>query len=467
MFHVGHKHVEIYGGFAGNEVSISQRDILNHPTMFYGEVGGADSTDNLYTLLFLESTGVPGTHVVDGIVFQESNSTDYLGILLAALTAREDVNVRNCRFLHNRGIRGGGITSFSTVQVDKTLFMYNVATQQGGGAYAGGGQVAYSNCTFRENASPYGGGLKIEYGPTNEISNCIFANNSGSGLGGAIQFYFCGANIYNCTFYNNYSTMGHAIGVYDVYYVRVSNSILWNSNNTAAIGNANGNTVSATHCITNESYAGAGNITDTPLFKDTLYSVFIPLSCSPAVNAGINDSVFVSEDNFAATRIEDGTVDIGALEYATPVLNNATTNLYVTTSGPTFQWVDCNNAFSAVAGATSSFYYPSVPGSYAVVLSQGGCSDTTVCETVTTVGMDEVEKSLIRVYPNPSQGVISILSDYSKGMSIEVFDVAGRLVDQVTLQNGIMHYALPEMKGIYFLRFSFSDGVETHRIVRE
>lgn len=49
--------VKIYGGFAGNETQLSQRDIANHITLLSGDIGSPGvATDNSYHVVYIENT---------------------------------------------------------------------------------------------------------------------------------------------------------------------------------------------------------------------------------------------------------------------------------------------------------------------------------------------------------------------------------------------------------------------------
>jgi len=56
-----------------------------------------------------------------------------------------------------------------------------------------------------------------------------------------------------------------------------------------------------------------------------------------------------------------------------------TTSLAANASGATFQWLDCNNGFSPIAGETSQTFNSIGNGSYAVEVTQNGCVDTSAC----------------------------------------------------------------------------------------
>ncbi|KAF5042513.1 hypothetical protein DSECCO2_511770 [anaerobic digester metagenome] len=82
-------------------------------------------------------------------------------------------------------------------------------------------------------------------------------------------------------------------------------------------------------------------------------------------------------------------------------------------SAATFQWTDCNAAFSAINGQTSQSFTPTVDGNYAVIISQNGCTDTSVCVAVIGLGLTNgLNQENIHVYPNPTSGKIFLEGDF-------------------------------------------------------
>lgn len=51
-------------------------------------------------------------------------------------------------------------------------------------------------------------------------------------------------------------------------------------------------------------------------------------------------------------------------------------------SGLTYQWLDCDNAFAPIAGETNQDFTATVDGNYAVVITDGSCSDTSSCVNI-------------------------------------------------------------------------------------
>ena len=118
-------------------------------------------------------------------------------------------------------------------------------------------------------------------------------------------------------------------------------------------------------------------------------------------------------------------------------LSTATINTNVSQVGPSltaiqtgavYQWINCP-ANTPIAGATNQNYVATANGQYAVIITLGGCADTSVCITVTNVGLNELNAMGISASPNPFNESITlqIPANYS-GKQIVVFDVTGREV---------------------------------------
>ena len=89
----------------------------------------------------------------------------------------------------------------------------------------------------------------------------------------------------------------------------------------------------------------------------------------------------------------------------TQTVNELTANATVAT----YQWIDCQNANTPIPGATSQSFTPTVNGSYACIITENGCTDTSSCYTISTIGMEGVEAfSGIKIYPNPANDKLVI-----------------------------------------------------------
>lgn len=138
-------------------------------------------------------------------------------------------------------------------------------------------------------------------------------------------------------------------------------------------------------------------------------------------------------------------------------------------SGVTYQWLDCNNNYAVIAGATGKVYTASANGSYAVQVTENGCVDTSRCYTITGVGIDGFSKSDLNIYPNPSDGLFTVrLSNdiLSSLKSMSVTDIVGHDIWRMKPHGSVKVIDLHDQpKGIYFLRFTSDNGTTTKKIV--
>lgn len=110
--------------------------------------------------------------------------------------------------------------------------------------------------------------------------------------------------------------------------------------------------------------------------------------------------------------------------------------LEATTIGATYQWVDCNNNYTPILGATNFTFHPLVNGSYAVIVSSPTCSDTSACYTITNVGISApFDPFEVIVYPNPAQEQVFIhfALDKPANAHLQLLDLQGRVVLEKTV----------------------------------
>jgi hypothetical protein len=92
------------------------------------------------------------------------------------------------------------------------------------------------------------------------------------------------------------------------------------------------------------------------------------------------------------------------------------------------------------------------------------------CPAWVGVGVDEAEESetMVTVFPNPFSNNFNLsysLPSEAQNLQVEVFDLIGRSVKTVQLenvQNGQMTIELGECRGIYILRMT-ADGKQVHQ----
>jgi hypothetical protein len=98
--------------------------------------------------------------------------------------------------------------------------------------------------------------------------------------------------------------------------------------------------------------------------------------------------------------------------------------------GATFQWLDCNNNFSALLSETNQTFTPINNGSYAVLIDNSTCQDTSVCYDFVTVNTIDMNiENTFSISPNPATDVLYISSNSNFKISqIRIIDQLGKVL---------------------------------------
>ncbi len=207
--------IKLYGGFAGSETDINQRDWQANPAILSGDIGvSGDSTDNSYNVVLMLQPD--STTVLDGFVVAYGQADN------VAMSAHN-----RDRFVCGGGLymEAGDWDAFATIQ--HCRFYKNTAYSQGGGVMLNGtldGRVAprFNNCIFESNRAGDSGGGLSRYGGSGiergaELKGCTFVKNSADKRGGALYYADTkGINtvgIKSCDFKQNYAKLAGG-GVY-------------------------------------------------------------------------------------------------------------------------------------------------------------------------------------------------------------------------------------------------------------
>jgi hypothetical protein len=128
----------------------------------------------------------------------------------------------------------------------------------------------------------------------------------------------------------------------------------------------------------------------------------------------------------------------------------------------TFQWLDCTSG--QLLQETSNMFIAQTPGSYAGIITQNGCTDTTQCYTLSAWSLNESSGVNVVLYPNPAQGFV-----YVKGLSdgqFQITDLLGKVVLEGTFENGTIDLAhIP--RGIYHVELQRGDAIYRVRLAAE
>jgi hypothetical protein len=151
-----------------------------------------------------------------------------------------------------------------------------------------------------------------------------------------------------------------------------------------------------------------------------------------------------------------------------PAVNATATdngNATITASaGTTYQWINCTTN-TPIAGATAQTFAATANGTYAVIVSNGTCSDTSNCVNITNVGIKENTISTISLHPNPTHDVVIVTMDASSAI-VEVMDVQGKLIQTTPIKSGDQVDLSAYERGVYTLRIKTESGTSIQRIVK-
>jgi hypothetical protein len=382
--------VAIYGGFAGTETQLDQRNWRTNTAILSGDLmqndgaNFANNSDNAFHVV--SGINVDNTAVLDGFTIEAGNANDYPGVNYRGGGLENPRNaspqITNCIFTKNAARGGGGLANghFSSPTLTNCSFIEDTAIVAAGGMISDSGVVSCTGCTFINNtvnnAGNFGTGGAVQVqGGSITFTNSLFNNNKALGAsddgGGAIMIYGGTITLINSTLVNNTTAShGGAVSNYDnTGAVVVKNSILWN--NTAAsnnsIYNGNGGTAGSEYSLFQDGACPVNVSCDagTILNKDPLFvsvADFHVQGCSPAVDSGENSAVpaAVTIDLDGNPRIVHNTVDMGVYEY-----NGSLYAFYPDADGDTYG--------SAIATGKTSFC-STIPAGY--VTNNTDCNDT-------------------------------------------------------------------------------------------
>ncbi len=216
--------------------------------------------------------------------------------------------------------------------------------------------------------------------------------------------------------------------------------------------NTSGCDSSVTYDLTIGKNSPAGSLSITACgnfaFNDTVYTA-----------SGIHFVTFVNADNCDSSIVLNLTIN------STPVAT-ITENEGVLTAGSadSYQWLDCADN-SVISGATGQSHTPTEAGSYAVIITDNGCSDTSDCVQAGT-GVSELGiGNKVQLYPNPAGSFVTIQAARSlSNATIRLVNMVGQPVALYTGQHGAsctldMNRYAP---GVYFVEIS--EGVRKIRM---
>jgi hypothetical protein len=135
-------------------------------------------------------------------------------------------------------------------------------------------------------------------------------------------------------------------------------------------------------------------------------------------------------------------------------------------SGVNYQWVDCDDNFSPIVGETSQTFTATENGNYAVIITDGLCSDTSDCVSISNVGVDAQQLNL-SVFPNPVENTLNIVATGSTLKNVNVISVTGKRIAEFDVQGESTLISTRNWKsGVYFVEVSTTNGTKIVKVIK-
>lgn len=210
--------VALYGGFAGSETTLEERDPALNLTILSGDIGQDDTLDATGVVTtYSDIVGLNSEHVVRG---EQTNAGSLLdGFTITGGAATRDTNesggglyrphngtYRTLHFSGNYSEQWGGALyqSSGSAILEDVRFTGNGVTGQGAVLYHLGGTITLRDVTIIGNeGSSSGAAFFLRRGSVLNASNLLMMGNRGAGQGVALYNFGGTVTITNATFVGN------------------------------------------------------------------------------------------------------------------------------------------------------------------------------------------------------------------------------------------------------------------------
>lgn len=228
--------VALYGGFAGSETELTQRDPTVNVTVLSGDIGvSAEISDNSYHVVYSNQTDA--STILDGFTIEGGNADGSYPYSRGGgvFNYKGNPQFANLIITENSAIDlGGGVYNFeSAPSFSNISFLNNSSENRGGGIYNYTSNVTMSNITFDENyAKDLGAGMNC-FDSQTSLTDSVFTNNiAESGEGGGLFSFGGMITVTNAYFSGNSAVNG--AGMYNTWYSDATLNNVSFENNSAS-----------------------------------------------------------------------------------------------------------------------------------------------------------------------------------------------------------------------------------------
>jgi uncharacterized delta-60 repeat protein len=183
-------------------------------------------------------------------------------------------------------------------------------------------------------------------------------------------------------------------------------------------------------------------------------------SCDPIT--WIDGNTYNASNNTATFTLTNaaGCDSVVTLNFTREIVDatTSTSGQTITAIAPAanYQWIDCNNNNTAISGETNQSFIATANGSYAVIITINGCTDTSDCVDITSTGIHNVDQFDINILPNPfTDQTLIKFSEEVNNTIVELFNVIGEKVKSISFTGRELILNRDDLNsGIYFLHIT-------------
>ena len=144
--------------------------------------------------------------------------------------------------------------------------------------------------------------------------------------------------------------------------------------------------------------------------------------------------------------------------------------LTATNTHASYQWVDCNQGNDPVTGEIEQSFVADRNGSYAVMVTENGCTKISDCYNIEIVGIPEGAQPTINIFPNPVDKLLRVKLDSSQQLvDLEIIAANGQIIQRDHFEDqSIINLDMSQKSpGMYLLKINTKDGVTITRFIKE
>lgn len=479
------KDVKVYGGFAGTETVLADRNLglAVNKTILTGDLGIVnDYTDNAYHVVV--ASGNMGTALIDGFTIMKGCSIT--GNETNALSVNGNSVMR---------IAGGGIIFHGASPAVNNVIISGNKAIAGAGLYIGySSNPVFTNILINGNHADISGtgngGAMFCYASNPVLINATIASNNAAGWGGAFVLSSSTPSFYNSIIYGNGTTQ-------PVWVISGSTNMQYSMLQGGAANTTNHNLAD-----TDPQFVVAPSYTTAPFVGGD----FSLQATSPVINMGSNGLyaglVAGSKDLMGNARVFNyaagGIIDMGAIEawdanvlpvklvsftaeiegtdvklkWQTSIESNSR-QFVVYRSGDDQVFRELTRLDAAGSSATLKNYSYTdrapLNGNNYYKLLQVDADGKKAELGIKGLAYDLVVGG-IRTYPNPTTDKVSLFFESGKYTSLMVNDLQGRVLKTILLQPSATEVTVgleAYPNGIYLFRWVGAAGSVTRKVVKQ